>query len=422
MAASFDLVDPGTVGLNADRLANIENHITSNYLDSGRYPGFSLVVSRGGKVAHLSAQGFADVEAQRPMETDTIVRIYSMSKPITSVALMQLYEQGRFQLTDPVSKFIPSWADLKVWQDGTPANFHTVHPERAMTVQDLLRHTSGLTYGFIGNHPVDALYRRAGISSPATSLADMCEKLADIPLLFSPGSRWAYSVATDVCGHLVELISGQPLDEYFQQHIFDPLGMVDTSFFVPDDKADRLATNYVHPSLSPFGIPEGADPDAKMLRLEGNDDKASARSKPAFLSGGGGLMSTLADYHRFCSMLLGGGTVDGVRILGARRVQYMASNHLPTGGDLTSMGQAVFSETSYDGIGFGLGFSVILDPAKAGVLSSPGEFAWGGAASTLFWIDPSEDLIVIGFTQLMPSSAYPTRQELKAIIYGAIDS
>lgn len=422
MAPSFDIVDPGTVGLNADRLANIENHITSNYLDNGRYPGFSLVVSRGGKVAHLSAQGFADVEEQRPMETDTIVRIYSMSKPITSVALMQLYEQGRFQLTDPVSKFIPSWANLKVWQDGTPANFHTVHPEREMTVQDLLRHTSGLTYGFIGNHPVDALYRRSGISSPATSLADMCEKLADIPLLFSPGSRWAYSVSTDVCGHLVELISGQPLDEYFQQHIFDPLGMVDTGFFVPADKAERLATNYVHPSLSPFGVPEGADPDTKMLRVEGNDDEATARSKPEFLSGGGGLMSTLADYHRFCSMLLAGGTVDGVRILGRKTVQYMASNHLPSGGDLASMGQAVFSETSYDGIGFGLGFSVVLNPALAGVLSSPGEFAWGGAASTLFWIDPAEDLIVIGFTQLLPSSAYPSRQELKAMIYGAIDS
>ncbi|MEZ5341652.1 MAG: serine hydrolase domain-containing protein [Acidimicrobiales bacterium] len=422
MPASFDLVRPESVGLNAAQLAIADTHMAANYLETGRYPGFSLLVSRHGQVAHLSAQGFADIEEQRPLTTDSIVRIYSMSKPITSVALMQLYEQGRFQLTDPVAKFIPSFARLKVWADGTPANYSTKNVEREMTVQDLLRHTSGLTYGFIGNHPVDAIYRKKGVSSPATSLADFCEILSDIPLLFSPGTRWAYSVATDVAGHLVELISGQSLDAYFQDHIFDPLGMVDTGFSVPDEKADRLASNYAHPAISPFGVPEGADPDTLMLKLEGNGETASARHTPAFLSGGGGLNSTLADYHRFCSMLLNGGQLDGVRILGRKTVQYMASNHLPSGGDLASMGQPVFSETSYEGIGFGLGFSVVLDPCRSGVLSSPGEFAWGGAASTLFWIDPAEDLIVIGFTQLMPSSAYPSRAELKAIIYSAITS
>ena len=414
------LADPSSVGLDPQRLARIDRFVAERYIDSGRFPGFSLLISRRGQVAHLSFQGqAAEGERARPMAEDTLIRIYSMTKPITSVALLSLYEEGLFRLDDPVSAFIPSFADLRVWQDGTAANHTTGYPEREMTIRDLFTHTSGLTYGFMGRHPVDSLYRRAGLDSGQHKLETWVEMVAEIPLLFSPGTRWSYSVATDVLGRLVEIIGGQPFDTFLDSRIFGPLGMVDTGFWVDDDRAERLAANYAVPALSPFGVPEGAEGEARMI-IDGGDATSPYRRPPEFLSGGGGLVSTIGDYHRFTQMLLNKGELDGARVLGRRTVEYATTNHLPGGVDLAAMGQPVFSETRYDGVGFGLGFSIILDPAETQVVCSPGEFAWGGAASTLFWVDPVEELTVIGLTQLMPSSAYPIRQEMKALVYAAL--
>jgi len=414
----FDLVDPSEVGMDAGRLQRVEEFIKARYLDTGRYPGFSLLVSRRGKVAHLSTQGSRNLGTGAPMTPDTIVRIYSMSKPITSVALLSLYEEGLFRLDAPVSSFIPSWADLRVWRDGTPASWSTTYPEREMTVRDLLTHTSGLTYAWMQRHPVDAIYRERGVDQPH-KLEEWVELLAGIPLVFSPGTQWSYSVATDVIGRLVEIISGQPFDAFLANRIFEPLGMADTAFQVADESAERFAANYVVPSLSPFGVPKGATGD-EAVELDDGGPGTQFRRAPTFLSGGGGLTSTLGDYHRFTQMLLNGGELGGARVLGRKTVEYATSNHLPGGRDLAAMGQPVFSETNYDGIGFGLGFSVVVDPAAAQIVCSKGEYGWGGAASTLFWIDPAEELVVIGLTQLMPSSAYPIRQELRPLIYSAL--
>ncbi|MEM7325579.1 MAG: serine hydrolase domain-containing protein [Actinomycetota bacterium] len=420
MPSELSVSDPGELGLDPSRLDRIETFINERYLTPGRFPGFSLLVSRGGEIAKLSFQGNANVDAGRPMAEDTLVRIYSMSKPVTSVALLSLYEEGRFKLDEPVSTFIPSFADLRVFVDGTAANYSTGFPEREMTIHDLLTHTSGLTYAWMGRHPVDGLYRRAGVDR-GHKLESYVELLAQQPLLFSPGTEWSYSVATDVIGRLIEVISGQPFDQFLTDRIFQPLGMTDTGFWVDDNRADRLAANYAVPSLSPFPLPEGAAGDAMVMIDDGGPDSAF-RSKPEFLSGGGGLVSTIGDYHRFTQMLLRGGELDGARILGRKTVSYATTNHLPGGQDLASMGQPVFSETKYGGIGFGLGFSVVVDPAATQVVCSAGEYAWGGAASTLFWIDPAEELTVIGLTQLMPSAAYPIRQELKALVYSALTS
>ncbi|MEM9564359.1 MAG: serine hydrolase domain-containing protein [Actinomycetota bacterium] len=412
--------DPSSLGFDQDRLARIDRFVAERYLDSDRFPGFSLLISRHGQIAHLSFQGVAgEGDRSRPMAADTLIRIYSMSKPITSLALLSLYEEGLFRLDDPVSDFIPSFADLRVWQDGTAANYTTTFPEREMTVRDLLTHTSGLTYGFMGRHPVDSLYRRAGLDSGQHKLETWVEALAELPLLFSPGTRWSYSVATDVLGRLCEVIGGRPFDAFLSERIFEPLGMVDSGFWVDDDRAERLAANYAVPALSPFGVPEGAEGSARLV-IDAGDEASPYRRPPEFLSGGGGLVSTIGDYHRFTQMLLNKGELDGNRVIGRRTVEYATMNHLPGGVDLAAMGQPVFSETRYDGVGFGLGFSVIVDPAETQVLCSPGEFAWGGAASTLFWVDPVEDLAVVGLTQLMPSSAYPIRQELKALVYAAL--
>lgn len=390
---------PEDVGLSGSRLYKID-HLTRRYIDEGKLPGTITMVARKGKVVHLSCQGKMDIEADKDMEDDTIFRIYSMSKPITSTALMMLYEDGRFQLDCPVSYYIPGFKHLKVH---SPQGL--VDTEREMTIRDLLTHTSGLTYGFMNATPVDAIYRERAVEQ-SKDLEEMVAKLADIPLLFSPGTRWSYSVATDVCGYLVEKISDTPFDEFLAEQIFEPLEMEDTGFVVPEDKVHRLAANY-----------ERTEDDGMRLI---DSPENSIYLKKRILSGGGGLVSTVQDYNRFAQMLLGGGEYDGVRILGRKTVELMTSNHLPGNGDLTSMGQAVFSETPYDGIGFGLGFSVMLDPPTAQILGTPGEFAWGGAASTYFFVDPAEELVVVLLTQLMPSSSYPIRRELRVLAYQSI--
>lgn len=393
---------PEDVGLSGTRLYKID-HLTQRYIDEGKLPGTITLVARRGEIVHQSCQGKMDIEADRDMDDDTIFRIYSMTKPVTSVALMMLYEDGQFQLDCPVSRYIPGLRDLKVHSDNG-----LIATEREMTIRDLLTHTSGLTYGFMHASPVDAMYRDQQVEQSA-NLEEMVEKLCDIPLLFSPGSRWSYSVATDVCGYLVQKISDTPFDEFLREQIFEPLEMEDTGFHVPEDKVHRLAANY-----------ERIDGDGMRL-VDSPENSVFAQPRGMF-SGGGGLVSTAADYFRFAEMLRGGGLYDGVRLLGRKTVELMTMNHLPTGGDLTSMGQAVFSETPYDGIGFGLGFSVMLDPSKAQILGTPGEFAWGGAASTYFFVDPAEELTVMLLTQLMPSSSYPIRRELRVLAYQSLIS
>jgi CubicO group peptidase (beta-lactamase class C family) len=409
---------PEELGLSADRLARIPEFFDDNYVKTGKLPGVLTAVSRRGRLASLECRGQRDVERAAPLEADTIFRIYSMTKPIVSVALMTLYEEGAFQLSDPVSRFIPSFADLRVWSDGNHNAFRTRMPEREMTVRDLLTHTSGLSYGFMYNHPVDALYRRRGVEranalapsehpSPSTTTAELVERLADIPLLFSPGTRWSYSVATDVCGRLVEVIAGRSLDRFLAERLFKPLGMVDTGFSVPETSAHRLAANYA------------VTPGAPLHLVD--DPATSDYLRPAtFLSGGGGLVSTAADYLRFCHMLLNKGELDGARVLGRKTVEYMTTNHLQDGLDIAAMGQPIFGNTIFDGIGFGLGFAVVLDPVRAQVVNTPGSYNWGGAASTVFWVDPREELVVLLLTQLMPSATYPIRQQLQALAYQAL--
>lgn len=395
-------------GLCEQRLHRVQQHL-KQYVDDGRLPGYLCLVSRRGEEALCLAHGLMDVARARPMTRETIFRIYSMTKPVTSVALMMLYEQGRFQLDDPVAKYIPQWRDLRVFAGGDATTYDVKVPDRPMVVKDLFTHTSGLTYGFLNAHPVDAMYRAQGVGSAAGStLEDMIDKLAELPLQFSPGARWNYSVSTDVLGYLVQRLADREFDDFVREHITGPLGMTESGFFVPEADHDRLAACYER------------IPATNGFRLQDDPHTSPYRSRPGFLSGGGGMVSTIDDYHRFTRMLLNKGELDGVRILGRKTVEYMTTNHLPGNRDLAAMGQPTFSETSYDGIGFGLGFSVVLDPAAANVLDSPGEYAWGGAASTYFFIDPVEELIVVFMTQLLPSSSYPVRRQLKALVYQAI--
>lgn len=403
-----------STGLIPDRLTRIDSFLQENYIDSGRLAGTLTLVSRGGEIGHFSALGDMDSEHQKPMREDTIFRIFSMSKSITSVALMMLYEEGRFQLTDPVSRFIPAWKDLQVWVSGGYPNFKTRMPEREMTIRDLLTHQSGLTYGSRSRSEVEAAYQVLMRDTQYTdTLAGWAEKLSELPLLFSPGSHWNYSNSTDMCGHLVELISGKSFDQFLEERIFAPLGMVDTGFHVPDEKLDRFAASY-----------EPAPGGGRMR--QGIAETNKYRKPPSLLSGGGGLLSTASDYHRFCRMLLSGGQLEGVRLLGRKTVELMTANHL-TGG-ITLPEHALpdqFSDEdrltlAFTGMGFGLGFSVLLDPAEAQISGSPGQYGWSGAACTTFWIDPAEELIVIFLTQMMPSSTYPVRRELQVLVNSAL--
>lgn len=402
-------VDSGEVGLDPARLARLDGHF-QNYVDDGRLPGWLLAIARSGRLAHLSTYGLRDPEAGAPVEVDTLFRIYSMTKPITSVAAMICYEEGRFELTDPVSRYIPSFAGAAVFTGGSAAEPVTEPVAEPVRIWHLLTHTAGLTYGFHYAHPVDALYRGAGFelgSPPDMDLAECCDTWAALPLLFQPGTSWNYSVATDVVGRLVEVVSGQALDEFFAQRIFGPLGMSDTGFQVGPDDAGRLAAL--------------CTPDARTGRARPNGRLgARALGSPRYLSGGGGLISTAADYLRFAGMLRRRGELDGERILGPRTVDYMTANHLPGGVDIESFGTAINAEAPPVGIGFGLGFGVTIDPVAAKVLSSRGEYSWGGAASTAFFVDPVEELTVVFLTQLLPSSTHPIRSQLRQLVYQAI--
>ena len=347
------------------------------------------------------------MEANQPMQTDTILRFYSMTKPITAVAVLMLYEEGCFQLDDPVTEFIPGIKDLRVYVSGEGDDMATEPLCQPMTLHHLLTHTSGLTYGFGEEGPIPELYQRhhTDFDDHDGPLEAVVERLAQIPLQFQPGTRWNYGVSFDVLGRVVEVVSGQPLDRFFQERIFKPLDMVDTGFAVPQDQLHRFAALYERTE------------EKSLSLLEAPGDSTLIDTVETF-SGGGGLVSTLGDYFRFAEMMRRKGELDGVRLLGRKTVEYMTCNHLP--GDLADMGQPVFTETSYEGIGFGLGVSVMLNPAEAKVMGSPGEYAWGGYASTAFWIDPQEDMTVIFLTQLIPSSAYQIRRQLRVLTYQAL--
>ncbi|HEY6299074.1 MAG TPA: serine hydrolase domain-containing protein [Candidatus Binatus sp.] len=397
---------PKRAGFAPERINRITEHLNKNYIGPGKIAGCQTLVARHGHVAYFKSQGVMDRERRRPLTDDTIFRLYSMTKPITSVALMMLFEQGHFQLNDPVSRFIPAWRDHKVWVSGEGATMETAAPARPMTMRHVLGHTGGLTYGAT-NHPVDRAYREAGVGRGAgETLSGFADKLAKVPRRYQPGERWMYSLSTDVCGYLVEAISGKRFDQYLQETIFDPLNMKDTSFMVAPRNADRFAANYERQ----------AD---KTLKLIDDPERSSYLKQPTFYSGGGGLTGTTADYWRFCEMLRRGGELDGVRILGPRTIELMHLNHLAGGKDLSQMAIGAFSETAYEGVGFGLGFAMTLGQVEAGALGG-GDYYWGGAASTIFWVDPKEDLVVIFMTQLMPSATFNFRGQLRNIIYSAI--
>jgi len=411
---------PESVGMSQSGLDRIDAHLKSRYIDAGRFPGTQLLIYRRGKVVHDSVQGFADLERKVPVRNDTIFRIYSMTKPITSVAFMMLFEEGRVALDEPVHKYIPEWKNLGVFVGGVAPAFVTRPPARPMLIVDLMRHTSGLTYGIQQRSNVDAAYRQAKIGDIATSgtLDSMIADLAKIPLEFAPGEAWNYSVSTDVLGYLIGKISGVPFEQFLKERIFNPLGMNDTDFQVPAGKAHRLAACY---SADPPGAVSFLAAERKgTLTLQDDPAKSSFLSPPSLISGGGGLCSTTADYLTFCRALINGGEVGGVRLLGPKTLHLMTTNHLPGDLDLPALSRSMFSESTYNGIGFGLGFGVNMDPAKTLLPGSRGEYYWGGAAATAFWVDPAEELITIFMTQVLPSSAYPIRRELRTMVYAAI--
>jgi CubicO group peptidase (beta-lactamase class C family) len=395
----MDTVHPETVGLSSSRLARI-GQAMQRYVEGGKLAGTLTLVARRGKIAHLQPLGLMDVEARKPMEHDTIFRIYSMSKPVTSVAVMMLYEEGAFLLTDPIHKFIPAFADVRVLAQ-TPAGVDLVPPQRPIAIRDLLTHTAGLGYG-LGEDYIDQSYKEqiwgALEQKPDATLEEMVEAIATLPLAYHPGQSWRYSMATDVLGYLVQVISGVPFDAYLQERIFQPLGMVDTGFYVPPDKIDRFATNY--------------SPGEDGTGLQVIDAPAKSRfTRPGHIpSGGGGLASTAIDYVRFAQMLLDGGALDGVRLLSRKSVELMTINHLPPG-------LHPFENRS---MGMGLGVGVVIDLARTQRLGSLGTYGWGGAASTNFWVDPQEELIGVFMTQLMPSGTYPVVDDFHVAVYQAM--
>lgn len=403
-------------GFAADRLDRIADHLSRAYVDNGKIAGCQVAVTRRGHLAYFKSLGQMDRERAKPMRDDTIFRIASMTKPITSVALMTLYERGLFQLNDPVHRFIPAWRDHRVWVSGEGDATVTERPMRPMSMRDMLAHTGGLTYGSqlealgmpVDPHPVAKEYAKHGVKRiDDEDRQTFLGKLARVPLRYQPGERWMYSLSTDVCGALVEIISGKPLDKFLADEIFEPLMMKDTAFTLPRDKLDRFAANYRR------------GPD-KSLQLLGDSAQSAYLNDYKFYSGGGGLVSTTMDYLRFCDMLRRGGELDGARILGPRTIELMHRNHLKDGKDLTQMAIGGFSETANEGVGFGLGFACTLDAVTSGSIVGS-DWYWGGAFSTIFWVDAKEDLAVVFMTQLMPSATFNFRGQLKSIVYAAIE-
>ena len=403
------IAKPATHGFDASRLAAIDTLLQTRYVDSGKLPNAQLLIARDGEIVHFSNAGAAR-EGGKAVDESSLFRIASMTKPITSVAFMMLVEQGLVAVDTPVHHVLPEFKDIAVYNGGGGGvPFVTKPTAEPMRMVDLLRHTSGLTYSFQNRSNVDAAYREGKIESwhGGHDLDGFIGALAKIPLEFSPGTAWNYSVATDVLGAVVQRVSGLPLDQFFKARIFAPLKMKDTFFQVPKGKLDRLTDCYtLLPGKGRVMYDRGAE---------------SAWSRvPKLLSGGGGLVSTAFDYHRFNTMLLNGGELDGARILGRKTLDLMTQNHLPGKSDLATMSKSLFSEASNAGTGFGLGFAITDDVAKTMVPGSKGEFYWGGMFSTAFFVDPVERLSMVFMTQLSPSSFYPIRRELQTMIYAAM--
>jgi CubicO group peptidase (beta-lactamase class C family) len=411
-------VKPEANGFSASRLARMDDVMKRRYVDSGHFPGVLTMVYRRGKLVHTGMSGRMDLERAKPMREDAIFRIYSMSKPITAVALMMLAEEGLIGLDDNVATRIPSWQNLGVYATGLPSiatsaspSFLTIPPARPMKVVDLVTHTSGLTYGFLNRTSVDRAYRRARIAefNAEGGLDAMVEQLASLPLEFSPGAQWNYSVSIDVIGYLVQKLSGMSFGEFLRTRLFEPLGMKDTGFWCPPEKTDRFASCYMP-------RPEGG------LLTQDDAGKSTYAAPPSLESGGGGMVSTAHDYMRFCAMLLHGGTLDGVQILSPKTVALFSLNHLPDNRELAEMAPpGSFSETGYSGIGFSIGCGVNINVARTRLPGTLGEFSWAGAASTAFWVDPKEQLAVVFMTQVIGSPVRMTlRRDLRTLVYSAM--
>ena len=398
-------------GFDAGNLKRVDRFLAERYLDTGVLPNAQILISRDGEIVHFSSQGKAQEESERSIDEGSIFRIASMTKPITSVGFMMLVEEGKVALDTPVQEVLPEFGHIGVYAGGGgDVGFMTRPTAEPMRMLDLLRHTSGLTYGFQNRSNVDAAYRASKIEDwhGVNDLDGFVRALGQLPLEFSPGEAWNYSVSTDVLGAVIQRISGQSLDRYLAERIFSPLGMADTGFVVSADKIDRFTDCYLW-----------AGPDKGRKMYDRATQSAWARM-PKLLSGGGGLVSTALDYHRFCLMCENNGELGGVRLLGRKTLELMRINHLPGRSDLSSLSRSLFSETQNSGIGFGLGFAVTESPAKAMILGSPGEYYWGGMFSTSFFIDPVERLHVVFMTQLSPSWIYPIRRQLKNLIYASL--
>jgi CubicO group peptidase (beta-lactamase class C family) len=400
-------------GLSTDRLQRIDRHLTENYIDAGRISGALTLVARRGEVAHLSALGMMDAERGKPTELDTIYRIYSMTKPITAVAMMLLYEEGKFQLSDSLSDYLPEWSDTEVWVSGEDPNFKTRPLDRPITIRDLLSHQAGLTLGFFDN-AVDRAYppmlreqqHHLGHYGE-TDLEGMFAQVAKVPLRYAPGTAWQYSVALELCGYLIQVITGKRFDVFLQERLFAPLGMTDTAFNVPDEKLDRFSANY-------------APVAAGGIELVDDPVKSKFREIPTLFSGGGGLVGTALDYYRLCQMLLNGGELDGERILGRKTIELMTTNHLPNGESIADRAlSGMFNTIKHQSVGYGLGVSIGLEPAVSQIAGAAGQYGWGGAAATTFWVDPVEELIVVFMTQLK-QSPYSIPRELQVLVNAAI--
>jgi CubicO group peptidase (beta-lactamase class C family) len=393
-------IDSGKLHFSAERLTRI-NVLMNRYVESGKLAGVETCVWQRGQVVHRETFGYQNLETKTPLSKDSIYRIYSMTKPITSVALMMLYEEALFNLTDPVSQYIPAFNDVKVMRpDGELEN-----PKRPMTVQDLLRHTAGLSYGghIESNSPVDKLYDEAELFNPQITNTEFTARVADLPLMYHPGDKWHYSVATDIVGFLVEVLSDKPLGDFMQEKIFDPLEMVDTAFQIDPAKSDRFCTLYGKTKDSDFGVLDLPESSEYLPPV-------------AFHSGGSGLVSSTSDYLQFAQCILNEGELNGSRLLGAKTVEFMTSNHLPD----PLLPIAFEGAEPMMGMGFGLGFGVMLDAPQSGVMGSVGDHSWGGYAETFFWIDPREDMIAIMMSQYLPSQTYPIRKEFRTAVYQAL--
>lgn len=412
------MTKPEAVGLSSERLARLDRVMTERYVESGELPGFQTLIWRKGELAHSNLVGMADIERGTKLREDSLYRIYSMSKPITAVALMMLVEEGKIGLDDEVHTHIPAWKKLGVYATGMPTllanvppQFLTTPPKRPMKVVDLVTHTSGLTYGFMMRTAVDQAYRKQKIADFQTpgGLDAMIEDLAKLPLDFSPGDYWNYSISIDVMGYLVQKLSGQSFGEFLRTRLFEPLGMKDTAFHCPHDKIGRFTSCY-------------QPKQGGGIKIQDDAQSSTYAEPPKLESGGGGLVSSAHDYLRFCRMLLNGGTLDGVQILSPKTVEMFSLNLLPDGKLLTDMtaGPGIFSEAGYGGVGFSIGCGVNMDLSKSRLPGSQGEFFWGGAAATAFWIDPKEDLTVVFMTQVMGSDARLTlRRDLRTLVYSA---